>query len=40
LEQTDIKIIHQSHLKGVLYCLVKCSSRTRVMTNVGFVTQG
>ena len=37
LEQNNIKII--SLLRKVsLYCVVKCSVHTRVMTNIGFVT--
>jgi len=33
LEQYDIKV------RMSLYCLVKCSICTHIMTNVGFVTQ-
>ena len=35
LEQNDIKSIHL--LRSVsLYCLVRCNTCTRLMTNVGF----
>jgi len=37
MEQNNIKIINLLR-RASLYCLVKCSIRTRVMTNVGFVT--